>query len=183
MLGDIERDDYLSRKSVLTAEFAALPTWTEPDSHAAELLAGFLADLASAWRMATPDERNKIARQLFVEVIVENKTAVAVIPRPEMRPFFEHLACQVPDEMTRWRKRRGSVTQLRHDYGYFFVSPELQETLIPAGVSAIRRSTSSLTPAAIRKLRALSSQGASLRAIADAVGVSHETVRKTLLAS
>ncbi len=39
--------------------------------------------------------------------------AVAVVPRPDVRPFFETLSCQVPDEMTRWRKRRGSLTRDR----------------------------------------------------------------------
>jgi hypothetical protein len=54
-----------------------------------------------------------MARQLFVEVIVENRTAVVPLPRPDVRPFFETLSCQVPDEMMRWRKRRGSLTRDR----------------------------------------------------------------------
>jgi hypothetical protein len=36
---------------------------------------------------ATGDERNQIARQVFAEVLVINKTAVALVPRPEFRPF------------------------------------------------------------------------------------------------
>ena len=48
----------------------------------------FLADVASAWTVATPEERNKLARQLFVSVVIRNRTAVAVVPRPDLRPFF-----------------------------------------------------------------------------------------------
>ena len=53
-----------------------------------ERLAAFLADVASAWKVATPTERNKLARQLFARVVVRNRTAVAVVPRPDLRPFF-----------------------------------------------------------------------------------------------
>ena len=88
---------------------AALPDGeSNPDEAVGRRLVYYLADLAGAWQAATPAERNKIARQLFVEVVVENRTAVAVVPLPEMRPFVETLSCQAPDEMTRWRKRRDS---------------------------------------------------------------------------
>jgi hypothetical protein len=73
------------------------------------------------------------------------------------------------------------LAQPRYDYGYLFMSPDLQETLIPVGVLAIPRKRSKLTPDTIRKLRELSSQGATLRAMAAAVGVSHETVRTALV--
>ena len=62
--------------------------------------------------VAAAAERDKIARQLFGTVVVTNRTAVAVVPRPDVRPFVETLECQVPDEMTRWRKRRGSVSRV-----------------------------------------------------------------------
>jgi hypothetical protein len=81
------------------------------------------------------------------------------------------------------RKRRGSHTHQRYEFGYLILSPELHEALVPAGNSGIRRSAASLTPAAIGTLRELSRQGVSLRAIATVVGVSHETVRKTLFAT
>jgi site-specific DNA recombinase len=107
--GDIDDAEYRDQKGMVAAALAVLPeNRGNPDEAVGRRLVGFLADLASAWKLATPDERNKIARQLFVEVIVENRTAVAVVPRPDVRPFFETLSCQVPDEMTRWRKRRDS---------------------------------------------------------------------------
>jgi hypothetical protein len=43
-----------------------------PDEAPGRRLVGFLAGLSSALQVASPAERNKIARHLFVEVIVEN---------------------------------------------------------------------------------------------------------------
>jgi site-specific DNA recombinase len=110
--GDIEAEEYRARKDSIAAQRAALATEQGPG--VGDRLAGYLADIASAWAVATPEERNKIARELFSEVIVENKTAVAVVPRPAIRPFFESIACHTPDEMSRWRKRRASISRTHH---------------------------------------------------------------------
>ena len=115
--GDLDLAAYREQKAAASAELAALPEGEgNPDEAVGRRLAAYLGDVASSWRAATPAERNRIARQLFVEVIVENRTAVAVVPRPDVRPFVETLSCQVPDEMTRWRKRRASLARL-HDPG------------------------------------------------------------------
>jgi hypothetical protein len=71
-------------------------------------LAAFLADVASAWLLATSAERNLLARAVFADVQIENRTAVAVKPRP----FFEMAMCQELDDMTLRRKRRGSVRRV-----------------------------------------------------------------------
>jgi DNA-binding NarL/FixJ family response regulator len=80
------------------------------------------------------------------------------------------------------RKCRGTVTPLLYDYGYFFVSPELRETLFPTGEMAQSTQRRTLSPDTVALILKLSSQGATLRAIAAAVGVSHETVRNYLAA-
>lgn len=89
-------------------------------------LANFLADLSSALAVATPAERNRLARELSDKVLIDNRTAVAVRPRPELRPFFSVVAleekssdvapdlpetasalgCQVSANLTQRRKRR-----------------------------------------------------------------------------
>jgi hypothetical protein len=52
---------------------AALPTDIAATAlNAGEKLASFLADVPLAWQVATPEERNKLARQLFNKVQVEN---------------------------------------------------------------------------------------------------------------
>jgi len=52
-------------------------------------LAGFLASVADAWRLASQEQRNKLARVLFDEIRLDNGgKVVAVKPRPELEPFF-----------------------------------------------------------------------------------------------
>jgi hypothetical protein len=51
------------------------------------------------------EERNRMPRELFLEAVVANKTAAAVVPRPENRLFFVHL---FEDEIAYLRKRRDS---------------------------------------------------------------------------
>ena len=98
-----------TRKTALVAELAEIPAAASPDEATGRRLAGFLADVASAWRVATAAERNQLARAVFADVLIDNRTAVAVKPRPDLLPFFEVALCQVPEEMTRWRNRRGLV--------------------------------------------------------------------------
>ncbi len=129
--GDLDQATWRTQRATLQEELATLPPEGDPDHEAGTRLAAFLRNVASAWQVATPEERNRLARQLFVEAIVENRTAVALVPRPDLRPFFETLACQVPDEMTRWRKRRGSVSRVH--------SPARRDPLRPdPGASPMR---------------------------------------------
>jgi site-specific DNA recombinase len=91
--GDIDKSTYQVQKAEITAELATLPAeGTETDHAAGERLATFLADVSRAWAIAAPEERNRLARQLFSSVIVTNRTAVAVVPRPELRSFFITVA-------------------------------------------------------------------------------------------
>jgi hypothetical protein len=51
-------------------------------------LATFLASIASAWDAATQEQRNRLARLLFEEVVVQDKSVMKVKPRPELSGFF-----------------------------------------------------------------------------------------------
>ena len=90
--GDLSQSEYRARKDAMTEELAKLPTSGDPGSDAGERLAAYLADVSKAWKVANPEERNRIARTLFGKVVVENKQAVACEPRPEMVPFFRSIA-------------------------------------------------------------------------------------------
>ena len=107
--GDLEKGEYQQRKAVLAAQLAALPSGAEPIRAVADRLAAYLADIAAAWGDATPEERNRLARQLFAEAVVDNRTVVAVRPRPV------GAARLAGGRWAIWRKRRGSVqrTHLR----------------------------------------------------------------------
>lgn len=106
--GELDKAEFQTRKAALTSELATLPAAAAPEAATGRRLASFLADVASAWKMASPSERNKLARAVFADVLIENRTAVAVLPRPELAPFFESVLCQPTDEMTLGRKRRDS---------------------------------------------------------------------------
>nr|MDP9469235.1 recombinase family protein [Chloroflexota bacterium] len=73
--GVITRPAYDAQREATLAQLAALPADTDPTEETGRLLAGYLADVGRAWAAATPDERNGIARQLFTDVLVVNKTA------------------------------------------------------------------------------------------------------------
>jgi hypothetical protein len=52
-------------------------------------LAEFLKSVSRAWNEADQDQRNRIAHQLFQEILVKDKQVIAVRPRPELEPFFK----------------------------------------------------------------------------------------------
>jgi hypothetical protein len=92
LMGDLDEAEYRAGKANVAERLAALPPTGNPDDAAGERLAGFLANVQAAWEAAAPDERNRLARQVFGRVVVENKTVVAVVPRPGLAPFFDLVA-------------------------------------------------------------------------------------------
>lgn len=105
--GDLDSTEYRRRKKVLTEELTVLPEGTAPTKELGEYLAQYLADISSAWEVATPEEKNRLARQLFSSVLIENRTAVEVTPRPDLLPFF----ATVSNVIWEGRKRRGMATR------------------------------------------------------------------------
>ncbi len=97
---DVTRGSYLGNRREILDELASIPpTHAMPDEVVAETLMTFLGNVHEAWQVATPDERNLIARQVLFGVIVENQRAVYVKPKPELAPFFRQAArCQAQDE-------------------------------------------------------------------------------------
>jgi len=93
--GDLTKREFQDQKANVTHELAALPLEGNPDNDDGARLASYLSDVSRAWLEATPEERNKLARQLFLRVVVKNKTAVAVVPRPDIRPFFTLVSVSV----------------------------------------------------------------------------------------
>lgn len=171
----------------VAAHLANLPADTDPNDETGRLLANYLGNVGRAWGVASPDERNQIARQLFSDVYVINKTAVAVMPRPEFRPFLElaDADAQVREDlstaMSLRRKRRGSDARLRHGVGVVVIAAS------PPGGLAGRAARASCTSPRRRKLSPeqeaairTRARTSSLRSLAAEFGVSHETVRAVL---
>ena len=85
--GDYSRADYKARREAILKQLADLAPQTNSAEHL-ETLARFLADVPAAWKAATQEQRNKLARCLFDEVWLCDKSVVAVKPRTELEPFF-----------------------------------------------------------------------------------------------
>jgi hypothetical protein len=106
LMGDLDPAEYQQRRTEVLAEREALPAETSTSEDVGRRLVGFLADLPSAWGMATPEERNRLAWQLIAEAVIENRTVVAVKPRPALLPFFESVNwCVGGSDGDRSRKR------------------------------------------------------------------------------
>lgn len=52
-------------------------------------IAKMLTDMPLAWRKADQEQRNRLAKNLFKEIWIEDKRVVAVVPQAELEPFFE----------------------------------------------------------------------------------------------
>ncbi len=86
--GDYTKAQYQARRVEIGGMVDSLPASSHPKADVLAKLAEFLADVPAAWKAATQEQRNKLARNLFDEVWLRDKTVVAVKPRPELDPFF-----------------------------------------------------------------------------------------------
>ena len=71
-------------------------------------LAAFLKDISLAWEQANQQQRNRLARQLFEAVWIQNQRVLAVTPRPEYKPFFDLEYQNASHGVLQMRPRRGS---------------------------------------------------------------------------
>ena len=85
--GDYSKTHYRFHHDTILKQLEALTPTSQGAEHL-EWLAQFLADVPTAWDAATQEQRNKLARCLFDQVWLQDKTVVAVKPRPELEPFF-----------------------------------------------------------------------------------------------
>ena len=176
--GATDRTEYWPPSLAALDELAALPPGANPDDDAGKCLAGDLAGVASARRVATPAERNRPARTRFSGGAVADRTALAVVPRPDLRPFLadnplaesctggsdglRSRGCMIPRAARAFAdlpQRRRAERSRRDAYqapGARRLSPEQEEALRRAAL------------------------GRSLRDLAAEFGVSHESVRAAL---
>ncbi len=92
MVGDIDRSCRHGRRTSLTRELNALSADLRAIGTATRRLAEYHANVASAFGDATSDERNELARTRFSNVLIEDRTTVAVDTPLELRTFFIAMA-------------------------------------------------------------------------------------------
>lgn len=185
--GDIDKDAYQAQKRAVTAELANLPTRGTTDDHAAgERLAGFLADVSRAWAIASPEERNRIARQLFSSVVVTNRTAVAVVPRPDLVPFFVEVVVNPPEKGCTGGSD-GDRSRVFHTAARFaaylpFWGPTtpLRRVGRSGRASYAAPRSHKLTDTQRSEIATAAGCGRTLRALAADYGVSHQTIANAL---
>ena len=140
--------------------------------------------MASACNAATPAKRNQIARERFSAAVVTQKTAVAVVPRPDVAPFFEthpRLAVnQGGEECTGGSDGLRSRARTTDPAVVVVGLPPERRVVGRSGRAPYqRRSMGRLTGAEREAVRRLA-DNRTLREVAAEVGVSHETVRSIL---
>jgi len=94
LLGDITRANYLAQREQVKRDLALLDAHDAGRTIRLQGLAELLADVSRAWQIAEPTQRNRLAKLLFEEVILQSERDAAVKPRPELAGFFvlDHAA-------------------------------------------------------------------------------------------
>jgi hypothetical protein len=113
-LGDSPKPEYETRRDEILDQLRSLTMPSQPAKRL-EKIALFLADVPAAWAVATPEQRNKLARCLFDQVWLKDKKVIAAKPLPDMEPFFslnyEDFCSQNIEDRSPSRLRPG----LKHD--------------------------------------------------------------------
>jgi len=86
--GHMAKDEYLADYSKIEQELKML-TGPDDKEKTLEKLAHFLANVSSAWKEGTQEQRNKMANVLFEGIWIEDNKVAEVKPRDELRPFFQ----------------------------------------------------------------------------------------------
>jgi hypothetical protein len=199
--------EYLAERERLQRDLAALDAERSDENARLAGVADFLADTGQGWERATQEQRNRLARALFAEIMVRDGAVVAVKPHPELAGFFAldaHL--QAPDTAAYGFDRAevnpvtsaSSIRTMRPVdsmspgaivFPVYFPLPQ-PETFIPILTPRSRHATTRLVskrrpPQQTSKIDpaqwphiAERARFESLRDLAVAFGVSHETIRK-----
>ncbi len=85
--GDMTREDYQVERDRLQIEVGLL---RESSDYAAVLAqaASFLSNLPAAWKVASFEQRNALARVVFQEVEITDDRVTTVLPTADFAPFF-----------------------------------------------------------------------------------------------
>ena len=100
--GHKRRDEYLREFEDLERQLAGTRVQADGKSYLAKL-AQFLNSVAVAWKEASEEQRNKLARQLFEAVWIKGQGVDAVTPRPEFQPFFDFKYEGLSKYVLQWR--------------------------------------------------------------------------------
>ena len=86
--GDLSPEEYQSQRDHLRKELAALPAATASKKETIERLATYLQNVGQAWREANQEQRNRLAKTLFDNIRIEDRTIKGVTPQMEFTPLL-----------------------------------------------------------------------------------------------
>ncbi len=88
-LGDLTRDEYLERRSVIRARLGTVPPMPLPIQ--AQEVVQELDGLAERWPQIAPVAQRSLLRLLLCDLIVDNGVITAIHPQPEAMAVVAHL--------------------------------------------------------------------------------------------
>ena len=95
--GHISKEEYFAKYEDVQRELEKLVP-LEDKGEILKKLAHFLANVADAWKEASQEQCNKLARALFEQIQIEDKKVVFVKPRTELQSFFKiNFECHTKD--------------------------------------------------------------------------------------
>ena len=105
--GHISKEEYLKDFAAINREMQQLPAM-ETNADTLEKLASFVKNIALAWEQASQEQRNRLASCLLEAVLIKDKRIVAVVPRPDFKPFFDLVYDSLSRGVLHWRPRGDS---------------------------------------------------------------------------
>lgn len=105
-LGDVERDEYISKRDAIDAELDGLAPGPTPDLDGARAV---LENFALSWEQEKdPEPRRELLRQLFERVWLDGQRIVAVRPTPAFVDLFTTSERPTPPRKGRRGVKGGS---------------------------------------------------------------------------
>ncbi len=86
--GHKSKEEYWLDYDAVRKELQSLSPTDDKDTEL-KRLASFLKDISMAWQQANQQQRNRLARQLFEAVWIQDQRVLAVTPSSEFKPFFD----------------------------------------------------------------------------------------------
>jgi site-specific DNA recombinase len=117
--GDLSTEEYRAQRDQLRGELAALPAATSSKKETLERLALYLRNVGEAWRHASQEQRNRLAKTLFENIRVEDRTIKGVTPQIEFTPLLvlNHLNKNLHPECQGGGRKCGSDGIRTRDLG------------------------------------------------------------------
>ena len=105
--GHISEEKYKLKYAQTEQDIMALPT-EKVELDVIGKYALYLKDIGLAWKDATEEQKNKLARVLLDSVWIKDQAVLGVTPRAEVKPLFDLQYSGLSNDVLQWRPRPDS---------------------------------------------------------------------------